>query len=76
MSIELFGVFSCPWITVIHTKIVHSVYSEHCFHGICSRTAVQRPIFFLILVPRCGDNNDVESSNREMLDEMLNHEIF
>lgn len=40
-SMELLGVFPCPWVTVICFKIVHYVHCEHCFHGVCSTTAVR-----------------------------------
>ena len=37
--------FPCPWITAIQLKTVHSVHYEHCFHGVCSKTAVKlKPI--------------------------------
>ena len=43
-SMELLGVSPCPWITVNHQEIVHSVHYEHCFRGICSKTAVKGKI--------------------------------
>jgi hypothetical protein len=42
---ELFGVCPCPWVTLIPLKTVHSVHYEHCFHGICSKSAVKRNPF-------------------------------
>jgi len=38
---KLLGVFPCPWVSVIRIKVVHPVHYEHCFHGVCSKTAVQ-----------------------------------
>jgi hypothetical protein len=38
---EFFGVLPCPWITVIDDESIHSVHSEHCFHGTCSKNAVE-----------------------------------
>jgi hypothetical protein len=40
-SMELVGVFPCPWVTVIPLKIVHPVHPEHCFYGVCSKSAAR-----------------------------------
>ena len=44
---ELLEVFPCPWVTLIHLKTVHC---EHCFHGVCSKSAVNVLHRFISLI--------------------------